>query len=53
MLAEKWIEKIVEVVRVSDRIMYVKLMVGEELVTFICVYTLQANLTSHAKQTFL
>ena len=34
-VASKWVEKITEVVRVSDRIMYVKILVGECIVTFV------------------
>ena len=52
LIADKWKEKIVEVVRVSERIMYVKLMVGEELVMFLCVYAPQAGLTAKCKEEF-
>ena len=52
LIADKWKEKIVEVVRVSDRIMYLKIMIGKELVTFVCVYAPQAGLSSKCKQDF-
>ena len=37
-VAEEWIEKVFEVQRVSDRILLVKLIVGQRVVTlFVCV----------------
>lgn len=52
LVADKWKEKIVEVVRVTDRIMYLKLMVGEELVTFVSIYAPQSGLSSKCKEEF-
>ena len=37
-VAEEWIEKVFEVQRVSDRIILVKLIVGQRVVTFLSVY---------------
>ena len=37
-MAEEWIEKGFEVQRVSDRIILVKLIVGQRIVTFLSVY---------------
>ena len=36
-VAEEWIEKVFEVQRVSDRIILVKLIVGQRVVTFLSV----------------
>ena len=44
--ADKWKEKIVEVVRVTDRIIYLKLMVEAELITFVSIYAPQSGLSS-------
>ena len=41
-VAEEWIEKIFEVQRVSDRIILVKLIVGQHVVTFLSVYAPQS-----------
>ena len=41
-VAEEWIEKVFEVQRVSDRIVLVKLIVGQRVVTFLSVYAPQS-----------
>ena len=43
---EEWIEKLFEVQRVSDRIIYVKLIVGQCVVTFLVVYAPQSGLSA-------
>ena len=52
LVADKWKEKIVEVVRVTDRIIYLKLMVDAELVTFVSIYAPQSGLSSKCKEEF-
>ena len=44
-VAEEWIEKVFEVQRVSDRIILVKLIVGQRVVTFLSVYAPQSGLS--------
>ena len=43
-VAEEWIEKVFEVQRVSDRILLVKLIVGQPVVTLLSVYAPQSGL---------
>ena len=43
-MAEEWIGKIFEVQRVSDRIILVKLIVGQHVDTILCVNALQSGL---------
>ena len=42
-LAEKWVEAIFDVKRVSDRIVLIKLVVGRSIVTVLSVYAPQAG----------
>ena len=51
LLAEKWVDAISDVKRVSDRIMLIKLVVGKSIVTVISFYAPQAGLDS-AKDLF-
>ena len=43
-MVEEWTEKGFEVQRVSDRIVLVKLIVGQRVVTFLSVYGPQSGL---------
>ena len=43
-VAEEWIEKVFEVQRVSDRLTLVKLIVGQHVVTILCVNAPQSGL---------
>ena len=43
MLTEKWVEKVFEVQRISDRIMVLKLIFGKRIFTFVALYAPQAN----------
>ena len=52
-VAEEWIEKVFEVQRLSDRIIFVKLIVGQHMVTFLSVYALQSGLSYEVKYLFL
>ena len=51
-MAEEWIEKIFEVHRVSDRIILVKLIVSQRVVTFLSVYAPQSVLGDVDKDLF-
>ena len=51
-VAEEWIEKVFEVQRVSDRIILVKLIVGQHVVTFLSVYAPQSGLSDEVKDLF-
>ena len=51
-VAEEWIEKVFEVQRVSDRIILVKLIVGQCVVTFLSVYAPQSGLSDEVKDLF-
>ena len=52
LLAEKWVEEIFDVKRVSDRIMLIKIAVGKSIVTVLSVYALQAGLHDSVKDLF-
>ena len=52
LLAEKWVEAIFDVKRVSDRIMLIKIFVKNGIVTVLLVYALQAGLDDSMKDLF-
>ena len=52
LINEKWTEKVIEVVRVTDRIMLLKMVIGDGIVTFISVYAPQAGLEDNIKDKF-
>ena len=45
LLGEKWWEKVFEVIRVSDRIILIRMVVGSVVFVFVSVYASQANLS--------
>ena len=51
-LAEKWVDKMIDVNRVSNRIILLKLMVGETIFTTISVYAQQCGLSYEVKDEF-
>ena len=51
-VAVEWIEKVFEVQCASDRIILVKLIVGQRVVTFVSVYAPQSGLSDEAKDLF-
>ena len=51
-VAEEWIEKVFEVQRISDRIILVKLIVGQQVVTFLSMYAPQSGLSDEVKDLF-
>ena len=52
LLAEEWWEKVFEVVRVSDRIILIRMTIGKTVFVFVCVYAPQANLSEFEKDRF-
>ena len=52
LLKEKWTEAILDVKRVSDRIMLIKLVVGKSTVTVLLIYVPQAGLDDRIKDLF-
>ena len=48
-VAEKWIEKVFEVKRVSDRIILVKIIVGQRVLCLLSVYAPQCGLSDSTK----
>ena len=51
-VAEEWIEKVFEVQIASDRIILVKLIVGQHVITFLSVYAPQSGLSDEVKDLF-
>ena len=51
-MTEEWIEKVFEVQRVSNRIIFVKLVVDQHVVTFLSVYAPQSGLSDEVKDMF-
>ena len=51
-MAEEWIEKVFEVQRVPHRIILVKLIVDQRVVTFLSVYAPQSGLSDEVEDLF-
>ena len=49
LLAEKWVDKVFDVLRISDRIILIRLVIGKVLLTFLSVYAPQAGLQEAEK----
>ena len=52
MLAEKWVEKVFEVKRITDRILMLKLIIGKQIYTFVALYAPQVGLPAAEKDSF-
>ena len=52
MLAEKWIDKVIHVNRVNDRIMLLKILIGKEVLSVISAYAPQQGLSNEVKERF-
>ena len=52
LLAKKWIEKVSEVTRVSDRILLLKVLIGESILHIVSIYVPQIGLTVAEKDKF-
>ncbi|XP_014678683.1 PREDICTED: uncharacterized protein LOC106818498 [Priapulus caudatus] len=49
LLAEEWWEKVFQVMRVSDRVLLVRMVIGRTVFAFICVYVPQVGLSDAEK----
>ena len=52
MLAEKWLEKVFDVQRISDRIIQIRLVLGKVVYTFLSIYAPQVGLSDSEKERF-
>ena len=52
LLAEKWVDKVYEVQRISDRILLLKMIVGSFVHSFLCLYAPQVGLSAAEKDRF-
>ena len=52
LLAEKWVENVHDIKRISDRIMLLKLLIGNTVFTVLSVYAPQFGLDDSIKDTF-
>ena len=43
-IAERWIDSVVDVVRVNERIMYMKLVIGKQIINGVSAYAPQVGL---------
>ena len=51
-IAERLIDRVVDVVIVTGRIMYVKLVIGKQIVNIVYAYALQVGLSAEVKDDF-
>ena len=52
-MADRWIEKVLDVKRVSERLMVVRVIVGRSVLNLISVYAPQAGWSREVKEEFL
>jgi len=53
LVAEKWIDSVLEVRRVSERLMVVRVAVGKSVVNLVCAYAPQVGRSMEEKEAFL
>ena len=51
-IAENWIDSVVNVVKVNERIMYMKLVIGKQIVNVVSAYAPQVGLSAEEKDDF-
>ena len=51
-IAERWIDSVADVVRVNERIIYVKLLIGKQIVNIVSAYAPQVGLSAEEKDDF-
>ena len=51
-ITERWIDSVVDVVRVNKRIMYVKLVIGKQIVNVVSAYAPQVGLSAEKNDDF-
>lgn len=52
LLAEKWIDKVIHINRVNDRLMLLKILIGKQVLSVISAYAPQQGLSDEAKESF-
>ena len=52
LIAEKWINKVIQVIRPSDRLLILKILVGKKVLTIVSPYAPQQGLNEEAKDLF-
>ena len=52
LIAEKWIDKVIHLNRVNDRLMLIKILIGKQLLTVVSAYAPQQALSDEAKESF-
>ena len=52
LLAEKWVEKVLQVERISDRLLLLKMIVGTDIVNILSAYVPQVGLSDDLKTAF-
>ena len=52
LISDRWIDRIVDVKRVNERIMCLKVLISDKLVTCICVYAPQTGRSAEKKDSF-
>ena len=51
-IVERWVDSVVDVARVNERIMYVKLVIGKQIVNVVSAYAPQVRLSAEEKDDF-
>ena len=51
-IAERWIESVADVVRPNEQIMYVKLVIGKQIVNIVSAYAPHMGLSAEEKDDF-
>ena len=52
LISDRWIDRIIDVKRVNERIMCLKVLIGDKLVTCICAYAPQTGRSTEEKDCF-
>ena len=52
LISDRWIDRIIDVKRVNERIMCLKVLIGDKLVTCICAYAPQTGRSAEEKDSF-
>ena len=52
LISDRWIDRIVDAMRVNERIMCLKVLIGDKLITHICAYAPQTGRSAEEKDSF-
>jgi len=52
LISDRWMNRIIDVKRVNERIMCLKVLIGDKLVTSICAYAPQTGRSAEEKDSF-